>query len=305
MCAPNGSARQFAHQAMADAVIAGGSGGSSQRGGRRRGRGRGGRSRGGRHSTPAASEQNTDTDRDTEAEIETGGTSSKRKRADTAGAVPSDAVVVGDEDVPSTDSAEATSSAIKPATKRKAPAKKNPAIKKEDRNASADCGPTPRSIDAWPEWFRALEKTHRALNLVYTICCTRKHLLTTFATIKTTVESNTGRPLLETEVAAVAALLSLHFGGTGGHGGSAGTIRFAYVDELSLQVDIQGLERDTSHGPNQGDKLVKVARAQDGDGATGNNHECAQAVFEPLDAWVAFSRPIIDGAVARGRFGPE
>ena len=151
----------------------------------------------------------------------------------------------------------------KPAPKRKSQAKK-PAIKKETSNASnasnashashASPGPTHRDISAWPEWFRALEKTHRALNLVYTICCTRKHLLTTFATIKTAVESNTGSPLREADVAAVAALLALHFGsgsgGGNGHGAAgseaAGCIHFAYVDELSLQVEVQGAERDTT-----------------------------------------------------------
>ncbi|KAL1902529.1 ATP-dependent 3'-5' DNA helicase [Sporothrix stenoceras] len=222
---------------MADAVITGGSGGGTGRGGR--GRTQGGRTRGGRRSTPAAREQNTET----ETDKETDGTSGKRKRSNTVVTASGGTEAVVVEDAPS-DNVEADT-LTKPLTKRKAPAKKKPTIKKEDSDAT-DNGPTPRSVDAWPEWFRALEKTHRALNLVYTICCTRKHLLTTFATIKTTVESNTGCPLLESEVAAVAALLSLHFGGTGGHGGSAGTIRFAYVDELSLQVDIQGSERDAT-----------------------------------------------------------
>ena len=100
--------------------------------------------------------------------------------------------------------------------------------------------PAARSVDEWPAWFRSLEKTHRALNLVFTFCCTRKHLLTTFDTIKTAVEANTGSPLQEQTVAAIAAVLSLYFGSSS----EAGTIRFAYVDELSLQLDVQGSERD-------------------------------------------------------------
>lgn len=210
---------------MADAVIAGGSGGN----------GRGGR--GGRRRTAAAKELK-----------ETDGTGSKRKRSDTAGAASGNAGTPVTEDAPVTDGLEGSTTA-KPVPKRQSQSKNKSAIKKED-DADSDRGPTPRSIGAWPEWFQGLEKTHRALNLVYTICSTRKHLLTTFATIKTAVESNTGHPLLEIDVATVAALLSLHFGGGGGNGGSttsadaAGTIRFAYVDELSLQVDIQGAERD-------------------------------------------------------------
>ena len=43
----------------------------------------------------------------------------------------------------------------------------------------------------WPEYFTRLSQTHKALNLVYTFCCTRKHLATTFETIKSAVEANT------------------------------------------------------------------------------------------------------------------
>ncbi|CAK7565389.1 MAG: ATP-dependent 3'-5' DNA helicase [Sporothrix epigloea] len=139
----------------------------------------------------------------------------------------------------------------KPAAKRKGQTRKL-AIQREGSNS--DQGPARRDIATWPEWFRALEKTHRALNLVFTICCTRKHLLTTFSTIKTAVEANTGSPLREFDVAAVAAVLALHFGsGSGGGNGSgkaisetAGCIHFAYVDELSLQVEVQGAERDAT-----------------------------------------------------------
>ncbi|OAA56610.1 Hrq1p [Niveomyces insectorum RCEF 264] len=122
--------------------------------------------------------------------------------------------------------------------------------KEDDSETSESVAGTPRprkkaaaplrAPETWPPWFRALEKTHRALNLVYTFCCTRKHLITTFATIKTAVEANTGGPLREADVAAVAALLAAHFGGAD----RPGTILFAYVDERSLQLDIQGVERD-------------------------------------------------------------
>lgn len=83
----------------------------------------------------------------------------------------------------------------------------------------------------WPFWFKELEKTHRALNLVYTFCSIRKHLATTFETIRSTVESHTNRSLTIEDVAAIVAL-------------RPESIRFAYVDELMLQLDARGAEKD-------------------------------------------------------------
>ncbi|KAH6710159.1 hypothetical protein EV126DRAFT_447920 [Verticillium dahliae] len=93
----------------------------------------------------------------------------------------------------------------------------------------------------WPESFRALEKTHRALNLVYTFCCTRKHLATTFDTIKSSVESHTKKPLTIEDVAAIAAL-------------RPEAVNFTYVDEIMLQTEIMGSERD---------ETFKTGRAKD------------------------------------------
>ncbi|QPH09921.1 hypothetical protein C2857_000986 [Epichloe festucae Fl1] len=83
----------------------------------------------------------------------------------------------------------------------------------------------------WPDLFKSLEKTHRALNLVFTFCCTRKHLATTFATIKSAVETHTKQPLSENEVALIVAL-------------RPEGINFTYVDEFMLQLDVRGSERD-------------------------------------------------------------
>lgn len=83
----------------------------------------------------------------------------------------------------------------------------------------------------WPEWFKTLDKTHRALNLVFTFCCTRKHLATTFDTIKSAVESHTRQELRIEDVAAIVAL-------------RPDEIKFAYVDEIMLQIDIKGAEKD-------------------------------------------------------------
>ncbi|KEY70866.1 hypothetical protein S7711_00712 [Stachybotrys chartarum IBT 7711] len=83
----------------------------------------------------------------------------------------------------------------------------------------------------WPEWFKSLDKTHRALNLVFTFFSTRKYLITTFDTIKPTVETHIKRSLSFEEVAAITAL-------------RPEGIRFAYVDELMLQLDAKAQERD-------------------------------------------------------------
>ncbi|TWU75563.1 hypothetical protein ED733_006305 [Metarhizium rileyi] len=83
----------------------------------------------------------------------------------------------------------------------------------------------------WPDTFKALEKTHKALNLVFTFCCSRKHLTTTFETIRPTVETHIRKPLTEEEVALIVAL-------------RPEGINFAYVDELMLQLDVRGSERD-------------------------------------------------------------
>ncbi|KAG5983845.1 hypothetical protein E4U55_006995 [Claviceps digitariae] len=83
----------------------------------------------------------------------------------------------------------------------------------------------------WPDLFKSLEVTHRALNLVFTFCCTRKHLSTTFETIKSAVETHTKKPLTENEVAMIVAL-------------RPEGINFTYVDELMLQLEARGSERD-------------------------------------------------------------
>ncbi|ROW05619.1 hypothetical protein VSDG_00128 [Cytospora chrysosperma] len=112
-----------------------------------------------------------------------------------------------------------------PPKPRRGPKARKPAALKEPDHPAAKC-----AIE-WPDYFKALEKTHRALNLVFTFCCTRKHLATTFDTIRGAVESHTGRELLVADVAAVAAL-------------RPGGINFGYVDEVMLQIDAKGAERD-------------------------------------------------------------
>ncbi|CAM1511128.1 Fc.00g086410.m01.CDS01 [Cosmosporella sp. VM-42] len=126
----------------------------------------------------------------------------------------------------------------KPAPKKGGKAKPKPRLKKET-STIVEC------LMEWPESFKSLDKTHRALNLVFTFCCTRKHLVTTFNTIKSTVEAQTRRSITTEEVASIVAI-------------RPEGINFAYVDEVMLQLDIKGAERDDvfksgktlrSHGP--------------------------------------------------------
>ncbi|MCJ1445725.1 MAG: hypothetical protein MMC23_006230 [Stictis urceolatum] len=106
--------------------------------------------------------------------------------------------------------------------RRKADSAKPPLLRK---NSSAFV----ESSIPWPDHFNKLKQTHGALNLVYTFCCTRKHLATTFETIKTAVEANIKRKLHIDDVTQIKALIP-------------GAINFTYVDEEMLQVAVLGEE---------------------------------------------------------------
>ena len=81
----------------------------------------------------------------------------------------------------------------------------------------------------WPPELKKLDQTHKALNLVYTFCCTRKHFATTYENIKSTVESNIKRELSVEDVAKIICLIPK-------------VINFLYVDEQMLQVALMGEE---------------------------------------------------------------
>ncbi|VTT77958.1 unnamed protein product [Fusarium fujikuroi] len=103
--------------------------------------------------------------------------------------------------------------------------KARPTLHKEASSLAVPC-----SVE-WPEEFKKVERTHRALNLVYTFCTTRKHLATTFDTIKSAVEAHIKRELLVDEIASMVAI-------------RPEGLFFAYVDENMLQLDVKGTERD-------------------------------------------------------------
>ncbi|PWN19859.1 P-loop containing nucleoside triphosphate hydrolase protein, partial [Microstroma glucosiphilum] len=79
----------------------------------------------------------------------------------------------------------------------------------------------------WPEPFERLEEVFRALNTVYAFCSARKHLATTFDTMRSSVETLIKREL---EVHHIAQLKSL----------LPDLINFAYVETDMLEVHLDG-----------------------------------------------------------------
>ena len=113
---------------------------------------------------------------------------------------------------------------------RSSSATPKPSLVRRDSSSIVEC------TIPWPEQFTKLAQIHRALNLVYTFCCTRKHLATTFDNIRKTVEGHIQRELLVEDVAKIKTLIPK-------------AINFSYIDEASLQVAVLGEEdviRDTN-----------------------------------------------------------
>lgn len=98
-----------------------------------------------------------------------------------------------------------------------------------------------------PDVFKRLSQTHRALNLVYTFCCTRKHFATTFDNIKKAVQAQLGqgRELTVEDVTRVKVIIP-------------GAVRFEYVDEAKLEVMTVGDEEITQYGLHKPSKLVST-----------------------------------------------
>lgn len=117
--------------------------------------------------------------------------------------------------------------------------------KKPKLQKSASAVEQVKCVIEWPPYFKSLETTHRALNLVFTFCCTRKHLVTTFDTIQSAVESHTKRKLEVGDVAAIAAL-------------RPDGINFGYVDEVMLQIDVKGSERNDTFLTGRGGRGYKT-----------------------------------------------
>lgn len=124
---------------------------------------------------------------------------------------------------------------------------------------------------AWPEEFVKLGQTHRALTLVYTFCCTRKHLATTFENIKKAVEGHIKRELLKGDIAQIKALLPR-------------AINFAYVDEASLQVSVLGEENVFKGGKVKDLQTFELStRGQGNDSGVVDNRSKNLLLFEFMD----------------------
>ncbi|PKX98890.1 ATP-dependent 3'-5' DNA helicase [Aspergillus novofumigatus IBT 16806] len=102
--------------------------------------------------------------------------------------------------------------------------------------------PSPKRTPSapWPEAFKSLAQTHRALNLVYTFCCTRKHFATTFENIRKAVQAQLGhgRELTVEDIARVRVLVPR-------------AVKFEYVDEAKLEVMTVG-EKETARNQSYG-----------------------------------------------------
>lgn len=174
-----------------------------------------------------------------------------------------------------------TDSPAPKAPRRRAKGAKPAALKKAASAATATALPTACLLDPWPPYFTQLAQTHRALNLVFTFCCTRKHLATTLDTLRGAVEGHIRRPLLVPDVAAIAAL-------------RPDGINFGYVDEIMLQIDIKGAERDASFLTGRGGKGLKnqgLAPDASVGGITGTEQLGARG--HPDDEQVAPSKEVL------------
>ncbi|KAK1073826.1 ATP-dependent 3'-5' DNA helicase [Friedmanniomyces endolithicus] len=122
----------------------------------------------------------------------------------------------------------------------------------------------------WPESFTKLAQVHRALNLVYTFCCTRKHMATTFETIKSAVEASAKRPVSITDVAKVKRIVPA-------------AINFQYVDEALLQVALMG-EEDLRGGKRASDMFLESpAEERQRRAAEGKDQHVEVLLFEFVD----------------------
>ncbi|KAF3170807.1 hypothetical protein TWF225_009796 [Orbilia oligospora] len=139
--------------------------------------------------------------------------------------------------------------------KRKRQIEKDASIHK-DKGSSNPASPDPLS---WPPHFQKLSATHKALNLVYTFCCTRKHLATTFENLKSAVEDHIKRPLSVDDIAQIKFLVP-------------DAVNFEYVDEEALQLQVfegnkavNNKERDVYLPPEEKGKKVLLFEYTDGD----------------------------------------
>lgn len=103
--------------------------------------------------------------------------------------------------------------------------RKQPVVAAKKRKATKEADFAP-AVE-WPEHFKKLEKTFKALNTVYTFCSARRSMAITFDMLKGSVENLLKRPLEISDIAQIKSLLP-------------SLISFAYVDAEALRVHALG-----------------------------------------------------------------
>lgn len=107
-----------------------------------------------------------------------------------------------------------------PPKRKSPPSSDSTAPQKKKKNSPSPSIP-------WPAHFQQIERVHRALNLVYTFCCTRKQLATTFSNLKVAVEGHTRKELTVADIAQIKFLVPKG-------------VHFEYVDQELLQAYVVG-----------------------------------------------------------------
>ena len=161
----------------------------------------------------------------------------KKKRKHAEGCEHNPVAVEGALQAPGTDSTTTTSVPTKIQDGGKKPRRTKKTANGVDRPdlLRRDSSTFIESAIPWPDHFQRLSQLHRALNLVYTFCCTRKSFATTLENIRSAVEANLKRTLKHEEIAQVVALVPK-------------AINFAYVDEVMLQINLMGADEQFKGG---------------------------------------------------------
>ncbi|KAL7782532.1 hypothetical protein V8C37DRAFT_397827 [Trichoderma ceciliae] len=126
-----------------------------------------------------------------------------------------------------------------------------------DRGQKDDPDSSVSSSIPWTIALQDLEKAYRALNLVYTFCSSRKHVITTFDTLRPAVESHIKRTLSIADVAQMVAL-------------RPEAMKFEYTNELMLQLNTRGAQRDDVFKSSQSAMSQTPAHDASVGGWTGN-----------------------------------
>ncbi|GES57413.1 DEAD/DEAH box helicase [Aspergillus terreus] len=169
-----------------------------------------------------------------------------------------------------TESAGNDSDALTPQSREQEQQQGQKKRKRNPKGTTKAAAPAKRTPSApWPDLFKRLSQTHRALNLVYTFCCTRKHFATTFENIRKAVQAQTGQQLAVEEIARVRVLVPR-------------AIRFEYVDEAKLEVMIVG-EKEAVETYGRRGLHGDVDERVDEDGEGGAASETKALLFEFVD----------------------